>query len=172
MVLSYNIIKSKPHFSTRTFLQWVYCHTMTNVCITFFSPDYSHNHSVYKHYVSINNVLSWIVGNEVTLNTLLLTPTFPNQWSALGFFHWFLFCFGGLLCFVFLVGKETIPLKIMRIKMLNFLNITGLPLKFWPRQKGFLKFNSFEIKGLAAGWKQPYPFFHVREMNGMAYEYM
>lgn len=119
MALSYSLIKSKPHLTTRTFLQWVCWHTMINVCITSFnnSPDYSHNHKVYKHCTSSNNVLSSIVGSEVPLNTFLLSPTSPNLCFALGFFIGFSFVLGGLLCFAFSVGKE---IQITRIKMLNF----------------------------------------------------
>lgn len=126
-VLSYSLIKSKTHLTAGTFLQWVYWHTMINVCITSFnnSPDYSHNHNVYKHCLSFNNVLSWIVGSEVTPNTFFTNPHVSKSAFCFSFSHWFLFCFGEAALFCLHSGKSNTPLKIMRIKMLNFLNITG-----------------------------------------------
>lgn len=122
-VLSYSLIKSKPHLTTKTFLQWLYWHTMINVCITSFnnSPDYSHNHSVYKHCLSFNNVLSWIVGSEATLNTFLLPlPTSKPVFCFRVFLLWFLFCFGELLSLVFSVRHETFPLKSWELRCSTF----------------------------------------------------
>lgn len=36
-VHSYSLIKSKPHLTSRTFLQWVYWRTVINGCLTFFN---------------------------------------------------------------------------------------------------------------------------------------